>query len=220
MTATELLDKLTRSGCQVTLNGEELKVRGALTDDLRAAIREHKPGLIAELQKQADKTTSNSEKTDRQTFFNRLARQLDSQCAACFHSPRLNETIFVIRDWDTYLLTLPENALVFSLRELQNMATQSYTDSELRELAQAKREILSAHRCWLIEKQKEQPAGIEAALKVFPGSGVFDTDKSLATTTEALDKICCICHSSDFWTQPGGGQVCRRCHPQPQTSER
>lgn len=54
MTATELLKELTQAGCQVTLNGEQVKVKGTLTDELRTAIREHKPLLIMELQRQVD----------------------------------------------------------------------------------------------------------------------------------------------------------------------
>lgn len=211
MTAQDLLQKLHTSGCQVTLDGEQLKVRGPLTDDLRAAIREQKPALLAELRRHERAATA------RQIFVQNICRQLDSQGVARFHSEKLSETIFVIRDWDSKLLELPENALVFSLTELQNMTTQNYTDSELKALAQAKREILAAQRQWLAERRKDMPAGVQAALRVFPGSRVIDIDGP--PTAQEPDRGCYICKGNDFW-QASGGQVCRTCHPEPRTSER
>lgn len=46
MTGSELLTRLEAAGCQVTLAGTQIKVSGALTDELRAAVREHKPELL------------------------------------------------------------------------------------------------------------------------------------------------------------------------------
>jgi hypothetical protein len=209
LTASEVLKALEKSGCQVTLDGDQLKVRGPLTDDLRQAIREHKPGLIAELRRRDQAAT------DRQTFVQDVCKQLNERGVARFHSERLNETIFVISDWGSHLLTLPENALVFSLQELQNMATQSYSTEELKALATAKRELLAAQRQWLAERREMVPDAVAMALRAFPGAAVVDMDQSPAA--QEPDRGCYICKSSDFWAQPGGGQACGMCHPQPRT---
>lgn len=159
--------------------------------------------------------------TDRQNFVDHICRQLDDYGTAKFYSERLQEPVFIVNDWDDRLLTLPADALVFSLTELQNMATQNYSTEELKELATAKRELLAAHRRWLTDKQaREQPlAGIEAALKVFPGVVVLDMDKPPSDVQEP-DKVCFVCKGRSFWAQLGGGQVCRKCHPEPRASER
>jgi len=47
MTATELSARLELTGCRLRVDGEFLRVRGPLTDDLRRAIREHKAALTA-----------------------------------------------------------------------------------------------------------------------------------------------------------------------------
>ena len=54
MTAAELLRQLESAGCERVLDGDKLRVRGdQLNDDLRAAIRQHKPELVALLREQA-----------------------------------------------------------------------------------------------------------------------------------------------------------------------
>ena len=47
MTPRALLAALTEAGYRVTVDGDSLRVRGPLTDDLRQAIREHKAALLA-----------------------------------------------------------------------------------------------------------------------------------------------------------------------------
>jgi len=47
MTITGLLQRLEQRGCQVKVEGEKLKVKGPLTGELRQAIRQHKPELLA-----------------------------------------------------------------------------------------------------------------------------------------------------------------------------
>ena len=50
MTATALLDELRTKGVHLTIEGEHVAVdapKGALTDDLRQAIRQHKAALLA-----------------------------------------------------------------------------------------------------------------------------------------------------------------------------
>jgi hypothetical protein len=52
MTAEELFTTLTHAGCRLIPDGKRLRIqdpRQALTDDLRAAIRQHKPALLARL---------------------------------------------------------------------------------------------------------------------------------------------------------------------------
>ena len=46
MTPRELLAALTEAGCRMTVDGDFLRVRGPLTDDLRQAIRENKAALL------------------------------------------------------------------------------------------------------------------------------------------------------------------------------
>lgn len=53
MTAADVLHALEQAGCTVVLDGNTIRVRGQLTDDLRAAIRENKPELVALLREQA-----------------------------------------------------------------------------------------------------------------------------------------------------------------------
>jgi len=159
MTAQGLMDKLTVAGCRVRLDGEQLKVTGTLTDEQRELLREHKPALVQYLKQQA--------------FVANLCHRMDATGLASFHSARLNETVYVIKSWDT-LPSLPPAALVFSLRELQNMMTQRYSDEELQALAAAKCEILAAHRQSLAKQTDDPPATVEDALKIFPGSRVVD----------------------------------------------
>lgn len=155
MTAKALLDRLTQAGCRVTLTGDQIKITGRLTDEQREFIRENKPELVEYLKRQA--------------FVQSLCRQMDATGTASFHSKLLNETVYVVRSWDS-LPSLPEGALVLSMVELQNMMAQTYSDSELRELVAAKREILAAHRQSLADPQ----ATVEDALRIFPGSRVVD----------------------------------------------
>ncbi|MHB1255269.1 MAG: TubC N-terminal docking domain-related protein [Dethiobacteraceae bacterium] len=155
MTAQELLNKLTGAGCRVRLDGEQLKVTGNLTAEQRELIREHKPGLVKHLKQQA--------------FVQNLCRWMDATGVARFHSARLQEPVYVVRNRDS-LPSLPEDALVFTLMELQNMMGLSYTDEELQALAQAKRELLAAHR----QSLDDPLATVEDALKIFPGSQVMD----------------------------------------------
>ena len=44
-TSVELLERLSLAGCRLSTDGEDLLVKGHLTDDLRRSIRENKPGL-------------------------------------------------------------------------------------------------------------------------------------------------------------------------------
>jgi len=159
MTVKELLVMLTQTGCKVTLDGEQIKVRGTLTDEMRALIREHKGALVQYL--------------NRQSLTAKLAGQMKATGAARFHSERLQETIYILRDWAT-LPALPPDALAFTLQELRNIMSQSYSDSELQKLAAAKREILTKHRQSLVGKGDDPPATIEDALRIFPGSRVVD----------------------------------------------
>lgn len=46
MTPRALLAALTEAGYRVTVDGDSLRVRGPLTDDLRQAILEHKAALL------------------------------------------------------------------------------------------------------------------------------------------------------------------------------
>jgi len=49
MTATALLDELRTKGVHLTVEGEHVAVdapKGVLTDDVRQAIRQHKPELL------------------------------------------------------------------------------------------------------------------------------------------------------------------------------
>jgi hypothetical protein len=205
--------ELQKLGYRLWVAGDKLKYEQhsgkqadlALARPLLNELRNHKAEAVQYLQ--------------RQIFVQNICRQFDNQGVARFHSVKLDEVVYILRDYDDRLLTLPADALAFSLRELQSMVTQTYTDSELRELAQAKKEILQAQRAWLAERQKAVPAGVQAALKVFPGAVVLDMDKPPSAKQEPA-KTCFACKGSSFWTQAGGGQVCGTCHPQPRTSER
>jgi len=56
MGAPDLLDRLRAVGVRLWVEGDSLiaEPRTALTDDLRAAIRQHKPAIFAELQRSAE----------------------------------------------------------------------------------------------------------------------------------------------------------------------
>lgn len=51
MTAADLLQELEQQGCQFKADGDWLRVRGLLTDELRELIRQHKPEITTELQR-------------------------------------------------------------------------------------------------------------------------------------------------------------------------
>lgn len=46
-TFNQLLEQLKKPGYQLMLDGDNIRVRGQLTNDLRAAIRQYKPELLA-----------------------------------------------------------------------------------------------------------------------------------------------------------------------------
>ncbi len=52
MEIEEVLKRLEEHGCHARAVGEQLRVKGPLTDALRALIREHKAALIAALQRE------------------------------------------------------------------------------------------------------------------------------------------------------------------------
>jgi hypothetical protein len=110
MTAKAVLHNLSLAGCRVTLSGEQLRVAGTLTNELRGLIREHKSELVEHLKQQA--------------FVQNLCQQMDATGVASFLSVRLNEPVHIIRSWDS-LPALPEGALAFSLRELLAAHRQS-----------------------------------------------------------------------------------------------
>ncbi len=49
-TSVELLERLSLAGCRLSTDGEDLLVKGHLTDDFRRSIRENKSGLMQLLQ--------------------------------------------------------------------------------------------------------------------------------------------------------------------------
>ena len=58
MTPNQLLEELSSRGARVQVNGERLRVRapaGAVTDDLKAALRRGKPALIELIRARPDK---------------------------------------------------------------------------------------------------------------------------------------------------------------------
>jgi len=65
VTPGELLQKLEQHSCQVKADGDKVFVRGPLTDDLRQAIKQHKPELMALLGAYTCKPTPNSDKVVR-----------------------------------------------------------------------------------------------------------------------------------------------------------
>lgn len=54
MAVTDLLAALQAAGCKLRLDGDDLRVSGDLTSDLRAAIRQHKAALVAHLRQAAE----------------------------------------------------------------------------------------------------------------------------------------------------------------------
>lgn len=135
MTATEILDKITRSGCRVTLTGEQLKVTGPLTDSLRAAIRENKAALVAELQRREAEPINYPAETEK------VRQVLRQQGWAAIRSQAL--------DGEIMLWTLDSAAEVpkqwsgcvrYDLDELQALSTGPKVDAAgLRMIHEAKR---------------------------------------------------------------------------------
>jgi hypothetical protein len=205
----QALAKLREVGYSVTLDNDTLRLQwigqgqpdAAIVRPLLNELRNHKAEALQYLQRQA--------------FVQDVCRQLDDYGVARFHSEKLGAVVYILRDWDDRLLTLPADALVFSLQELQSMATQSYSTEELKALATVKREILAAQRQWLAERRGTVPDAVAMALRVFPGSVVLDTDERPSDAQEPA--TCYACKGSDFWQQPAGGQPCRKSHPQPRT---
>ncbi|MBT9143763.1 MAG: hypothetical protein DDT29_02174 [Dehalococcoidia bacterium] len=110
-----------------------------------------------------------------------LRRQFVAHGIASFHSGRLSEAVYILQDYDS-LAALPAGCLAFTLVELRNMAAQAYTDVELLEVAQAKRDILAAHKVWL---GKRGDGGLAAVLQVFPDATVLPAQR---TTAELVEK--------------------------------
>jgi len=66
MTPGELLHKLEQTGIEFRVDGDKLKVRGSLTDEIRELIRKSKQELLAEL-KRRDKFKNNPDPSRWQT---------------------------------------------------------------------------------------------------------------------------------------------------------
>lgn len=132
MTATDILHTLEQAGCTVILDGNTIKVRGGqLNDDLRAAIRAHKPELITMLR----------EKSDLDAQAQEISKIFHEKGWVTFSSQLLNgEEVVFVKDEKVVIPTRWKDAVTYTLAELEALTAPPILDAEdLRMMHEAKR---------------------------------------------------------------------------------
>ncbi len=128
MTALDVLFKLDQLGCQVFLEGENIRVippEGVtLTDDLRQAIRENKAEIISLLRKLEQA---------------RVERLLKEKGWITVYSEVLGETVIWCKDERVVIPTRWKDAVRYTLAELRELTRQSMSEEDLRLLHAAKK---------------------------------------------------------------------------------
>lgn len=121
MTAADVLRRLEEAGCTVRLDGDTLRVRGPLTDNLRAAIKENKPELVALLREQAALDAQAEE----------IAEIFRKRGLVVFESRLLGgEKIMFVRDAKVVIPTKWQNAVKYTLAELEALTAHPLPDRE------------------------------------------------------------------------------------------
>lgn len=131
MTPGELLHKLEQTGIEFKTESGKLKVRGPLTDELRELIRQHKPKILAELQRrELDKFKSNPEPP----------RTLKRRSIVKIRSGTLDgEIIYFAKDKQA-IAKAPGGVVVYILEELAALLAEPVPDREsLRQIHQCKK---------------------------------------------------------------------------------
>jgi len=127
MTPDALLDKLERLNVKVTINGDKLRLEapaGVLTPEMKEAIRQYKPALIALLEAQEAK------------------RLLETQGWVVIHSKTLGEDILWCRDEKVIIPTRWRGAVKYTLQELQTLTNNPDLTAEgLKRIHKAKKEF-------------------------------------------------------------------------------
>lgn len=127
MTPNALLDKLRQLNVKVTLNGDKLRLdapKGVLTPELKEAVSQQKPALIALLEAQEAK------------------RLLETQGWVVIHSKTLGEDILWCRDEKVIIPTRWRGAVKYTLQELQTLTSNpSLTAEGLKRIHKAKKEF-------------------------------------------------------------------------------
>lgn len=129
VTATELLIKLEEVGCQVSLDGDTLRVRGQLTDDLRQAIRQHKPALVTLLR----------ERARMEAQARKAVKLLQERGWVAVKSRALGGEVVI---WHNGKVAIPDkwqNAVTYTLDELRVLVDNPPGREELKAMHEAKK---------------------------------------------------------------------------------
>ena len=125
MTPDALLDKLERLNVKVTINGDKLRLEapaGVLTPELKEAVSQQKPALIALLEAQEAR------------------RLLETQGWVAVRSKVLGETILWLKYVNVVYPSRLHNLTKYTLRELEILTSNSdLTPEGLRRLHKAKK---------------------------------------------------------------------------------
>jgi len=127
MTPDALLDKLERLNVKVTINGDKLRLEapaGVLTPEMKEAIRQYKPALIALLEAQEAK------------------RLLETQGWVVVYSKAIGEAVLWCRDEKVIIPTRWRGAVKYTLQELQTLTSNPDLTAEgLKRIHKAKKEF-------------------------------------------------------------------------------
>ena len=127
MTPDALLDKLERLNVKVTINGDKLRLeapKGVLTPEMKEAIRQYKPALIALLEAQEAR------------------RLLEVQGWVVVYSKAIGEAVLWCRDEKVIIPTRWRGAVKYTLQELQTLTNNPDLTAEgLKRIHKAKKEF-------------------------------------------------------------------------------
>jgi hypothetical protein len=127
MTPDALLDKLERLNVKVTINGDKLRLeapKGVLTPEMKEAIRQYKPALIALLEAQEAR------------------RLLEVQGWVVVYSKAIGEAVLWLKHENVVIPTRWRGAVKYTLQELQTLTNNPDLTAEgLKRIHKAKKEF-------------------------------------------------------------------------------
>jgi hypothetical protein len=132
----ELLQELEQQGCQFKVDSGILMVRGALTDELREVIRQHKPDILAELKRR--EAREQGQVVDFESEARTIRTALRIHGTAKIYSRTLDDVVYWVRD-DREATKVPKGAVVYTLGELKHLVDIKSDPEALNQIHQAKK---------------------------------------------------------------------------------
>jgi hypothetical protein len=129
MTPMQLLMECRRRGIELSVNGDKLRVvaeKGAITDELREALRRHKPALMELLRGPTAEDVAEA------------TRQLHARGWALLDSTALGEQVAICKDVAEARRRLANGTVAFAMDEVMLVIDANLPASELHSVIKAK----------------------------------------------------------------------------------